>query len=111
MKELEVKRLEEIDNAKPSDVLEDFRIIKLKTISAGYNYGYKVWDKIEKALQQAEKDKKLLEILKLCGNTKSDELQIYLSNRTDGDIGNGVPECEAFKIVKEWLENGTNKKH
>ena len=43
-------RLEQIDNANPSEALEDFKIIKFKTINAGYDYGYEVWDKIEQAL-------------------------------------------------------------
>lgn len=56
--EKELERLEAIDNANPSEALEDFKLIKFKTINAGYNYGYKVWDKIEQVLLKAQEQEK-----------------------------------------------------
>ena len=39
------------------NLLEDFKIIKMKTINAGYNYGFKVWDEIEQALLELKQIK------------------------------------------------------
>lgn len=59
-----LQRLDQIENSNPSEALEDFKIIKFKTINAGYDYGYKVWDKIEQALIKAQEQEKVLEIIK-----------------------------------------------
>lgn len=60
---------------------------------------------IELYKSMQSKNEELLSILKLCAEVRHNELYIYLSNRTDGDIGNGIKENEAFDKVKRWLEN------
>lgn len=37
-----------------SKALEEFKMIKFKTINAGYNYGYECWNIVEKALERLE---------------------------------------------------------
>lgn len=46
------------------EALEDFKMIKFKTINAGYDYGYKVWDKIEQVLLKAQEQEKENQVLK-----------------------------------------------
>lgn len=58
-----LKRLKAIDNANLSEALELLRMIKFKSINAGYNYGFGCWNKIEQTLIKAQEQKKVLEIL------------------------------------------------
>lgn len=55
-------------------------------------------------IELIKRDLEVLEILKHCCQIRRNELLIYITDRTDNDIGNGVKEYEAFDKVKEWLE-------
>ena len=56
------------------NVLEDFKVIKFKTINAGYDYGFKVWDDIEQALLELKqiKEADIGEAIKALGIIKSE---------------------------------------
>jgi len=71
-----LKRIEAIDNAKPSEALEDFKIIKFKTINAGYDYGYEVWNKIEQTLLKAQEQEKVLKII-FEKNVDIEDIKLY----------------------------------
>lgn len=70
-----------------------------------YEYGTKNYNEEKlKAIQEIKKDLEILDMLKHCCQIRRNEILIYITDRTDTDIGNGVEECEAFDEVKEWLE-------
>lgn len=113
-----LQRLESIDNAKPSEALEDFKIIKFKTINAGYNYGYEVWDKIERALIKAQEQEKenaeLKKILSIIKEKRIDIESFYITfiedefdyNHYEKYYGTYGLECltqEEFELLKRWL--------
>jgi len=58
-----------------SKVLEDFKIVKFKTINAGYDYGYKVWDEIEQELIKVEELKDKNKFLEACNKDWEDDYE------------------------------------
>lgn len=57
-------------------------------------------------LQKILKYLELLDILKHTAKSRHNEVQFYLSNKTDSDIGNGVSEHVAFNRILAWLREG-----
>lgn len=105
------------------EALEDFKMIKFKTINAGYNYGYKVWDKIEQALLKAQEQEKENELLKEIIKILFDRgCPLHLYN--DKKLGPTIEvdsECSIINLgefkgvdlnekLKEVLEDGQNNR-
>ena len=103
-----LQRLEAIDNAEPSEALEDFKIIKFKTINAGYNYGYKVWDKIEQALLKAQEQEKILSIFKEKADVSSLEMANNVNEFNEMTLHNKPYTQEEFELLKRWLDEYNN---
>ena len=110
-----LQRLESIDNSNPSEVLELLRMIKFKSINAGYNDGFGCWNKIEQALLKSQEMKEDIihykgtvenlkrdnALLKEIKNKQEKVLNIMFENNVDIDFLKSADTFEEYnKLIK-----------
>ena len=95
-----LQRLESIDNSEPSEALELLRMIKFKSINAGYNYGFGYWIKIEQALIKAQEQEKVLDII---WNKKVDLWRLLFSQTLE-DYNTYIMKTGGFTLTQEEFD-------